>query len=290
MGSPLMIESHTRMHRRLIASLALGALCVAAGTAHAQQPLFERPLDGPAIGVFGGIVRGDLDASFNVDRDGLVASGPCGEYSDGTTAGFVAGVFGEVAISHVMGIVASAGLVHRDAEMRYPCVDPAGTRMPDGSVAAAVTEFRADARYDVIALDLGIALRPFSFPLVGTVTPSLAYCASAEYSASERIVTPVEASFVDGGGQERAIGSGAFEAGDIAFGIAASVGYEARIARGLFLVPRVGAFVGLSDEIAAGAIRSSGLSATLGLFYRFASGREASSPIEAGSRPVDPAR
>ena len=271
---------HTSALTRGAAALAV---ILVHGIASAQPSTVVESSSG-ALGAYAGIVRGGLDAAFNITRAGVVHDGECGRYEHGAMSGFVAGIMGELPVASSIGLTASTEFAHRDAELSYPCIDPAGTRMPDGTVADATTEFRAVTSYDVIAIAAGATIRPFALPFVVGLTPTLSVCSGARYDARETIVTPTSASFVEGG-QSRHVGTGHFETGDVSFAFKAALWYEARIARRWFIVPRVAGFVGLSDELAAGALRSSGLDFTLGIVYHFTPGTNPSTPIEPGTPP-----
>lgn len=286
-----------RMHdavnprRRLkrFAGLATAASMLWAGSLAAQEPasapLYELPLDGPAIGIYGGIHRGTIDASFAVDSRGLTRETDCGAYENGSTDGFLFGLHGELPMTQILGVQAAAELAVRDASMRYPCIDPAGTRMPDGSVVPATTEFISDAGYRLLSLEVAATFRPLSFPFLASIGPRLALLTHAEYSAREVIVTPTEASFLDGG-QERRIGAGDFGTGDISIAIHGSVWYELALGGRWWLVPRIAGSLSLTDEITAGAIRSAGLDATLGITYRLPPRTTEATPIDPGAAPA----
>jgi hypothetical protein len=269
-----------------VATLVLLGAATSPSLRAQQAPLFEQPLDGPAIGVYAGIAGGSVDASYAVDSRGLSDATECGRYESGTSRGVLVGVQSELALSRLVGLYVGAQLAMLDAHSSYRCTDPAGTRMPDGRVATAITEFRSDASYSLATLQLGITLRPITLPFVVAFTPSLSLSSSARYSAREVIVTPAEASFVSGG-QERAIGEGEFGSGDVSLAMAGSIWYEARVAERLWLVPRVGGSIALNNEIERAGLRSAAFQATLGLVYRFPAPTSTSNPIEAGQRPAE---
>ncbi|MBC8145832.1 MAG: hypothetical protein H7X80_09605, partial [bacterium] len=126
--------------------IAIGMLALfGASNVHAQEPIFSPTLEGLAIGAYGGIVAGKIDAEFNVNRAGLSDETSCGRYENGSLGGFVAGVTTELPLTMTFGFVGGVEFVRRDAQLTYACVDPSGTRLPDGSIAIATTEFRADA-------------------------------------------------------------------------------------------------------------------------------------------------
>jgi hypothetical protein len=265
---------------------ALGLCALAATSLRAQtEAVFEEPLPGIAIGAYAGIAGGSVDAGYAVDSRGLSDAAECGRYESGSAQGFVAGALGELPLSRIVGLYAGLQWTHRSVELAYPCVDPAGTRMPDGSVALATTEFRSTATYDLASLQLGVTFRPVTLPFVVALTPTLSMTSSTSYAAREVIVTPVEASFVSGG-QERPIGSGDFGSGDLSASLNGALWYEARIAERLWLVPRIAGSLALSEEVSRGAIRASGFEATLGLLFRFPPPETTSTPIEAGQRPA----
>jgi hypothetical protein len=278
----------SRARRHIVAAIIATtlALCGCARAA-AQSPIFERPLDGPAIGIHAGISGGAADASFAVDSKGLSDESGCGRYESGSTTGWLARLDAELSLTPMLGVSGGFELTRRDVASSYPCSEQSGIRMPDGSVAPALTEFRATTSYTLASAALGITLRPLSLPLVVGVTPSVSLCLDGSYAAREVIVSPAEASFVSGG-QERSIGTGRFDSGDLSFSIGAALWYEAPISERLSIVPRIGGSIALVDEITAGGIRASNLQATLGLLYRFPPADLISTPIEAGQRPIVP--
>jgi hypothetical protein len=253
---------------------------------HAQTaPAFAPAVDGAALGVYAGIHRALVDAAYAVDSRGITTETECGRYESGTESGIVIGAVGELPLTHMLGVHASLELAMRDASMKYPCVDPAGTRMPDGSVETAITEFQSETSYSLLTLQLGATLRPLSLPFIVAIGPSLSLLTQADYAAREVIVTPTEASFV-AGGQERRIGSGEFASGGVSVALAGAIWYEARLGGRWWLVPRIAGSIALTDEVAAAGIRATGLQATLGISYRFPPRVPEASPIEAGAEPA----
>jgi len=252
----------------------------------AAAPLYVAPVEGLAIGVYGGIHRAEIEASYAVDSRGLTRLTDCGAYEDGSESGIVLGALAELPLTHVLGVTAGVELALRDASLAYPCVDPAGARMPDGSIAPARTEFQSETSYSLLTLRLGATLRPATVPFIIALGPAFSISSSADYTAREVIVSPGEATFVDGGGQERAIGSGAFGSGDVSVALGGAIWYEAPIGRHWSIVPRLAGSIALTDEIAAGGTRATGLQATLGITYRLPPRETVATPIDPGAEPA----
>ena len=273
------------MRASLLFCAALLLVATGAPALRAQSAAYVPVVvDGPALGIYGGVRSGAVSAAFAVDGSGVTRDNACGLYESGRSHGMLGGVFGELPLTPVVALYGGLEMSIQRAELAYECVDPAGTRMPDGSVATAITEFQVASAVDVVSLQIGATLRPLPLPIVFAITPSVSLSTRSTYDAREVIVTPSQASFVEGG-QERSVGRGDFAAGDLSLALSGSVWYEAQIARSWSLVPRIGGRLALSDEVRDGGLRSSSLEATLGLLYRFPSSKSAPSPIEAGGVP-----
>src|SRR5687767_615614 len=100
---------HSVMVHRMFNRHTIIAICtlavVAASNLHAQEPIFVPTLEGLAIGAYGGIVAGKIDAEFNIDRNGLSESTSCGRYERGSLGGFVAGVLTKLPLTMTFGFV-----------------------------------------------------------------------------------------------------------------------------------------------------------------------------------------
>src|SRR5687767_9383073 len=97
--------------RTIVVLCALAAF--AAGDMLAQPLTIVPAQNGFAIGVYGGIARGTLDADFNVNRGGLSDVAHCGRYRSGTVNGFVGGLSVELPVTTVFGVVGSAEFSRR---------------------------------------------------------------------------------------------------------------------------------------------------------------------------------
>lgn len=222
-------------------------------------------------GVYAGyglnFLRGSLSAS---ELPGVIpGTGECGIFETGDGSGLALGGIFEYHFSPLLAGALRLEYSDRSGELLYNCVDPADTRLPDGSLVTATTEHIADISLGTLGFFPGVQLRPFDMPL--TISPGAAILLGlgGDYSLREEIVTPTTAEFVSGG-QVREYGSGSLADGTpLSFGLFGAIGYELKAGENWMLRPEISAVIPFTDDLATGGIRSTNIRFTLGLTRLF---------------------
>lgn len=223
------------------------------------------------VGVFGGIAWNFMRAAFSVDTDGEITDrSDCGRFERGNGMSPLLGVVADLPVNSLLRIGFDYDVSRRTSQMQFACVDPATTRLPDGTVVPAITEHVADVSITSLVATPRIIFTPFqSLPLLASIGPSLSFNLSSSYQAREEIRTPANAEFVSGG-QVREYGSGAFvEGGSVGLGLSVSISARLPMGGNWLLEPRVGALFALGDDYASVGLRSDRYIATLGVLRRF---------------------
>ncbi|HVZ41007.1 MAG TPA: OmpA family protein [Candidatus Kapabacteria bacterium] len=255
-------------NRYLISIHSLGIFLVASAVAQSTTEPTHEVL---TVGAYGGYAFNILRSAFAVDKTGqVVGSDDCGRFERGTGTAPLFGVAAELPLDGRFRAGLRAEYQQRGGTLRFGCVDPATTRLPDGSVVVALTDHVADVRFATLTTKLLLGYRPGNFPLQVDAGPAVAFVLpSPAYNAWEEIVAPSSAEFVTGG-QVRPYGNGPFNNGvHVAAGIAADLSWRAPIGQRLSLVPEVGGMLSLTNDVPEAALRSHDIHASLGLFYRF---------------------
>jgi outer membrane protein OmpA-like peptidoglycan-associated protein len=247
--------------------LAVGLLFVVSPLLlHAQRAPVPTPRP-ISIGGYAGFEVSNLVSAFAVDSSGFIEEGECGRFEQGTGSGIVIG--GSFAFIPFEGyrIAVQPELHLSTATLDYPCVDPARTRLPDGSLATAETLFKTDLSMRSIALRLLLLSTPFHLPLDFSVGPVLSLSLGGSYESWEEIASPREAEFVSGG-QVRAISKGDLPtASGPSLAIGGGISYRAPIGRSLDLVPELGYMIDLGRHHAPLDLGIRSIRATLGIVY-----------------------
>jgi outer membrane protein OmpA-like peptidoglycan-associated protein len=221
-----------------------------------------------SIGVYAGYGLNDLHAAFSVDTLGMpTSSSECGRFESGSGNGIVIGAIVEFPLSQKLRLSLLPEYADRSGTMRFPCVDPAMTRLPNGTVVPALTDHIVSITSRSLATRITADFQPLPIPLQFSAGPFVSLPLSIGYRAWEEIVEPRSAEFVSGG-QVREYGSGNFDTG-IQFGVAGAARYRARIGDRLTLLPEISYLLPLNDEAAATGLRTGALRGILGLVYRF---------------------
>jgi len=282
------------MHSRHFV-LSAHILMFIGGIAAAAQPTPSTPPSKSAerfsVGAYGGWCVNLFDGAFSVERNGAISeASDCGRFEKGSGSSPVFGVMVEGPLSDRLRWGVMAEYHRRNGTLSFPCVDPASTRLPNGTVVSALTDHIADVDYTAIATRLLLGYQPLPIPLQISVGPVLSLVAPGDYDAREEIVTPSNAEFLSGG-QVLPYGSASFATGmHLSFGLSAGLSYRAKIAEQLSLMPEVSGLLALSDDIPEARLRSNHLQGTIGILYRF--DREETSPDPppvAAKKPDEPA-
>jgi outer membrane protein OmpA-like peptidoglycan-associated protein len=269
------------MQNRHLVLFALSALLT--GSAAAAQPSdIPRAADSLerfSIGAYGGWCANIFNAAFAVDRGAAITeAGDCGRFENGSGSAPVFGVTVEGPVARGLRWGVLAEYHSRAGSFTFPCVDPATTRLPNGTVVPALTDHIADVDYNAVVTRLVLGYQPFSFPLRISAGPALSLVMPGTYSAREQIVTPTNAEFLSGG-QVLPYGTADFNAGTrFSVGLSAGISYRAKIAEGLALVPEVSGLLALSDDLSEAKLRANHVQGTLGVLYRLDRGEEAIEP------------
>ena len=221
----------------------------------------------------------DLGGTIPLPVDGPSTGVECGSFRDGTGDLLGPRIGFRHLLSNRIGVEASIELLFGSTRMSFPCLEEAGIRNVDGEVVPAVTEFVRDQERTDITITLG-----GSYYLVAGLFLELGLSASSlarsTISLSEQIVSPASATFVDGGGQTRAVigSTGPDEAGMWSFGGVAGAGYELKAGSRFLVIPRVAvAWSSMPSEGTADHRLSVGVSGAYTFDLR---PRSSSSPLE----------
>lgn len=265
------------------------------GIAAAAQPAPSTPLSTHAerfsVGAYGGWCANIFDGAFSVERNGTISdASDCGRFEKGSGSSPVFGVTVEGPLSSKLRWGVLGEYHRRTGTLSFPCVDPASTRLPNGTVVSALTDHIADVDYTAIAARLVLGYQPLPIPLQISAGPAISLITPGTYDAREEIVTPSNAEFISGG-QVLPYGSASFASGmQVSFGLSAALSYRAKIAEQLSLVPEVSGLLALTNDIPEAKLRSHHLQGTIGILYRF--DREETRPDPppvAAKKPDEPA-
>lgn len=259
----------------------LAAAAVAQSTPDASREIVT-------VGAYGGFAADIFNAAFSVDDAGRITdAGACGRFERGTGQAPVFGLTAEMPVATALRARLLAEYHARSGTLRFPCVDPASIRLPDGSVTDALTDHVADVSYTSIIGRVALSYRPFAAPVEFSAGPTLSLVLpTPRFDAREEVVAPAAAEFL-GGGQVRHYGSGDLAIGaHVSFGIGAGVAYRAPIGERLTLMPEVSGLLALTDDVPAARLRAHTVQGTIGLLYRF--DRTAAPALAAGPAPELP--
>ena len=221
------------------------------------------------------VLRGSLSAT---ELPGVIpGTGECGIFESGDGNGLALGGIIEYHFSPTLAGALRLEYSDRSGTLNYSCVDPADTRLPDGSLVTATTEHLADISLGTLGIVPGVQIRPFDFPLTFFPGPAFLLGLGGEYTLWEEIVAPQTAEFVSGG-QVREYGTGTLAEGtSVSFGLYGALGYELKAGENWMLRPELSAIIPFSDDLATGGIRATSIRFTLGLSRLF---REEQEPVE----------
>lgn len=266
-----------------VGSLLMLPLSLAAQTADtAQHVESERAPITMVAGIYGGyglnMLRGNLSAN---QLPGVIpGTGECGSFEGGDGLGVAFGGLFEYRFAPLLFGSLRVEYSNRSGAMRYRCVDPADTRLPDGSLVTALTDHVGDISIGTLGFYPGVRLQPFDFPLLFSPGVAILLGLGGDYTLTEEIVTPQTAEFVSGG-QTREYGNGtlAEDGNRLAFGLYGAVGYQLKAGTDWQLRPEVSLVLPLSDDFALGEIRSTGVRFTLGITRTFRKEEPAIMPV-----------
>src|SRR5512133_4097404 len=256
-----MISFRTQPLPAIICSIVLGLL------AGHDSVFAQTPADSTHwwLDAYVGYGFGALVGSFGVAQGGAITSGgACGAFENGSRSEVVLGLGAERTIGGARILLLGDARWMR-GDMRYPCVDPAETRMPDGTLADASTEFVAHVALSSATLRLLYGVRPFDVPVTLAAGPYTTLRYGATYDSHEEIAAPRAAYFESTGTQLRSIGSGSFDGPTFAGGIAASLRFEATAGPRLSLVPELDLRYGILDEVPQASLARHSVIMSLGL-------------------------
>jgi outer membrane protein OmpA-like peptidoglycan-associated protein len=251
-----------RILRYLLYSLSVVTLC------HAQSLDSSAVREMMSIGAYGGYGITSISGSFAIDGAGLFTSSTtCGKFETGSGSDLLIGAIAELPFGNHWRIGLRPELIRHSGTMRFRCVDPANTRLLDGTVAVALTDFVADVTGSAVSLRLDAAWSPLDVPVEWFAGPVATLPLSLRYRIWEEIVSPSSAEFVSGG-QTREFGQGDFPGTSVAFSLLGGIRYRAPISSRLTLLPEISYRQALTAEAPDMALKFSAFQGTLGLVYR----------------------
>lgn len=224
-----------------------------------------------SVGIYGGYAYDIIRSAFSVESNGALSeASDCGRFERGTGGSPLIGATLEAPLKGEFRWSILADFHETDGTLRFPCVDPASIRLPDGSVVPALTDHVADISYSQITARFSIDYQPSFLPALRfSAGPALALIFSGRYSAREEVVSPSNAEFVGGGGQVRAYGADNFTDGTtLSFGIAAGISYRAKAGERFTIAPGISGLMKLTDDLPSVHMRTHTIAATLALVYR----------------------
>jgi outer membrane protein OmpA-like peptidoglycan-associated protein len=218
--------------------------------------------------VYGGYGIASISGSFAIDGAGLFTpSTICGKFETGSGNDLLIGAIAELPLGNHWRIGLRPEFIQHSGTMRFRCVDPANTRLPNGTVTVALTDFVADVTGSAVSLRLDAAWSPLEVPIEWFAGPAVSLPLSLQYRVWEEIVSPSSAEFVSGG-QTREFGQGDFPGASVAVSLLGGMRYRAPISRRLSLLPEVSYRQALTAEAPDMALKFSAVQGTLGLVYR----------------------
>lgn len=225
-----------------------------------------------AVGVSAGYSVEDLTSNFAVGASGQLVSGiSCGKFESGSATQMLAGLHVSRPIRRDMRMGLDLELSSRGGSLRFPCIDPAMVRMPDGALADAVTEHVADISSTSIRLfpALQYFLGIGNLRLHVDLGPSLSIVVNGSYDVHEDVVTPASAEFLSGG-QVRMYGGGEIDllSRPLVPGVHAGVGLDLPASRFVDITPAIRGTLWFGNEIKELGIGSSSLAAFIRVSYR----------------------
>ncbi len=270
-----------------VCSLTLLPLSLAAQTADTAQSLEAEPapITAPVTmvaGLYAGYGLNMLHGNLSANQlPGVIpGTGECGSFESGDGSGVAFGGLFEYRLTSLLFGSLRVEYSNRSGAMRYSCVDPADTRLPDGSLVTALTDHVGDISIGTLGFYPGVRFQPFDFPLLFSPGAAILLGLGGDYTLTEEIVTPQTAEFVSGG-QTREYGTGtlAEDGNGVAFGLYGAVGYQLKAGTDWQLRPEVSLVLPLSDDFALGGIRSTGVRFTLGITRTFRKEEPAIVPV-----------
>ncbi|MEO6047186.1 MAG: OmpA family protein, partial [Candidatus Kapaibacterium sp.] len=224
-----------------------------------------------SVGIYGGYAYDIIRSAFSVESNGsLSESSDCGRFERGTGGSPLIGITLESPLKDQFRWSILADFHETNGTLRFPCVDPASIRLPDGSVVPALTDHVADISYSQLAAKFLIDVQPSFLPALRfSVGPALTMITSGRYSAREEVVSPANAEFVGGGGQVRQYGADTFTDGTtLSFGIVGGISYRATAGDRFTIAPGISGLMKLTDDLPSVHMRTHTIAATLALIYR----------------------
>ncbi len=231
-----------------------------------QQPQ-ERAF---SVGAYGGYSWNFLNGNFAIDplTGGFTSSATCGSFETGSGSGIVLGGTFQFPLIDNLFLSFSPEYLDRSGDLRYECVDPANTRLPNGQVVTALTDHVAQVSHSSLLGRFMLGVQPFRLPLLFSIGPYAGLNIKSSYTVHEEIVTPASAEFLFGG-QTRVYGTDDFEAESLSFGLTGSIRYELPAGERLSIIPELSYLLALSDDVPEAGLSINSLRATLGVLYHF---------------------
>jgi outer membrane protein OmpA-like peptidoglycan-associated protein len=246
-----------------LCSLTIVTIC------HAQSLDSTSEREVVSIGAYGGYGIATISGSFAIDGNGLFTpSTTCGKFETGSGNDLMFGAIAEMPLGNHWRIGLRPEFIQHTGTMRFRCVDPANTRLPNGTVTVALTDFVADITGSAVSIRLDAGWSPLKIPIEWFAGPVVSLPLSIRYRVWEEIVSPSSAEFVSGG-QTREFGEGDFPGTSVAVSLLGGMRYRAPISRKLTLLPEVSYRQALMAEAPDMALKFSAVQGTLGLVYRF---------------------
>lgn len=218
-----------------------------------------------SLGASAGIARTLLNASFGVDS---LDGGACGLFETGSGSGLLAGLLVELPLNDRLRLSLAPLYADRSGQMRFPCVDPANTRLPDGSVVPARTDFVADVRHTTLTARLSLNYRPIDLPLYIGAGLDAGVSTRWEVRRSEEIVSPSQASFLSGGGQVRNLANLPGRASSPVAGLLGHVQYRLPAGTDLEIIPELEFAYHLNNLNSVSSLQAHQLRGLISILYR----------------------
>lgn len=257
------------MWRELTFAAMILLVCTEADAQHSSRT----PREIVSVGLQGSYGFESLASSFAVGGSGeLTSSIACGRFEDGSAHRWSIGLHLSRPLSSSFRAGIDVELSGRSGDLRFPCIDPAQVRLPDGSIVDALTEHVADVSTTALRL-----LPTLSFyPAIAGARPfvsaglSISTVLAGTYSVHEDIVSPTTAQFLTGG-QVRHYGGGDFSplSKSPSIGLHVGVGVDLPAGRMVDLTPFVRGVFGLGDEVRELGLKGTEVDLSLRLSYRF---------------------
>jgi len=250
--------------------LALIAIAVGWTTYATAQPFRSPGREICTIGPYVNLSWERLRSAFAIDASGNIVGGTsCGVFERGSATSLRAGVRVDRPLAGAWRIGCDLEVSRRSGDLRFPCVDPAQIRLPDGSLEQALTEHVATITSVTATLLPCLAYRPTALPVQVFAGPCASYVLSGTYDVREELVSPRIGEFLTGG-QVREYGGGSLRPLSRPMNIGLHTGASVRLqaGRNLSVEPSVRADLWLGDDVRELGLGGSSIGASIALLYR----------------------